>query len=49
MNNSQKQGRENHPGHKEYTNCIIFHVRSGRRGSLVGIANTGAGNEEGGE
>ena len=46
MNNSQKQGRENHPGDKVNTNCIIFHVR---RGGLVGIADTRAGNEEGRE
>jgi hypothetical protein len=46
LNNSQKQGRENHPGHKENANCIVFHAR---RGGLVGIGDTRAGDEEGGE
>lgn len=44
--NSQKQGRENHPGHKENTNGIIFHTG---RGIRIGIADTRAGDEEAGE
>jgi hypothetical protein len=49
MNNSQKQGRHNHPGHKEYANCVIFHVRRGRGDGRVGSADTRARDEEGGE
>ena len=46
MNYSQKQEGENHPGHEENANCIVFHVW---RGGLVGIGDTRAGDEEGRE
>jgi len=46
MNNSQKQRRESHPGHKVNANCIIYHALCG---GLVGIADTRAGDEEAGE
>jgi hypothetical protein len=49
VNNLQEQERENHPGHKENTNCIVFHLRRGGVDGLVGIADTRAGDEERGE